>query len=68
MTEPAEHLIRLRLKDGSAIDFLRTEDNAVHVCNGDHRVVLPKATGQQTLDLFALLEPFGEIEEEDETT
>jgi len=58
-----EHLIRLRLKDGSAIDFSRTEDNTVHVSRGDHKVVLPKCTGQQTLDLFALLEPFGEIED-----
>jgi len=63
-----EHLIRLRLKDGSAIDFRRTENQEVHVCHGDHKVVLPRASGQQTLDLFALLETFGEIEEEEDAT
>ncbi len=61
---PEEHLITLRLEDGTVIDFLRTEDKAVHVCHGDHKVVLPKASGQVTLDLLALLETFGEIEEE----
>ena len=64
MAEPAEHLVRLKLKDGSTIDFRRTENNEVHVCHDDHCVILPKASGQVTLDLFALLEPFGEIEEE----
>ncbi len=68
MAEP-EHLIRLRLKDGTAIDFRRTKNNEVHICHGDHKVILPKCTGRQTLDLFALLDPFGEIEEEiNETT
>ena len=62
MTEH-EHLIRLKLKDGSYIDFSRTENNEVHICHNDHCVILPHCTGQQTLDLFALLEPFGEIEE-----
>lgn len=62
----AEHLIRLKLEDGTSIDFLRTENNEVQICHGDHCVFLPKATGQQTLDLFALLEQFGKIEEIDE--
>ena len=67
---PAEHLIRLKLEDGTFIDFRRTENNEVHVCRDDHCVILPKASGQVTLDLFALLESFGEIVEEksDETT
>ena len=64
MTEPPEHLIRLKLEDGTSIDFLRTENNEVHVSHGDHSVRLPRAYGQVTLDLFALLEPFGKIEEE----
>ena len=69
MTEPAEHLIRLKLEDGTYIDFRRTENNEVHICHNDHCVILPKASGQVTLGLFALLERFGEIEEEtDETT
>ncbi len=66
--EPAEHLIRLKLEDGSAIDFRRTENNEVHVCRDGHCVILPKASGQVTMDLFALLESFGKIEEiSDET-
>ncbi len=64
MSEPSEHLIRLKLKDGTSIDFSRTENKEVHICCAAHCVILPHCTGQQTLDLFALLEPFGEIEEE----
>lgn len=63
MTEPAEQLIKLKLEDGTFIEFRRTADNEVQVCHGDHCVILPHGTGQQTLDLFALLEPFGKIEE-----
>lgn len=64
MPEPAEHLIRLKLKDGTYIDFHRTENNEVHICHGDHCVILPGASAQVTVDLLALLESFGEIEEE----
>ena len=64
MSEPAERLIRLKLEDGTSIEFRRTENNEVHVCHGDHCVILPRASGQLTLDLFALLEQFGKIEEE----
>ena len=68
MTEPTEHLIRLKLEDGTYIYFRRTENKEVHICHGDHCVILPKASGQVTLDLFTLLESFGKIEEElDET-
>lgn len=63
-TEAAEHLIKIRLQDGTSIDFRRTENNEVHICHEGHCVVLPKASGKVTMDLFALLEPFGEIEEE----
>ena len=67
--KPAEHLIRLKLEDGTFIDFRRTANNDVHICHDGHCVILPHGTGQQTLDLFALLEPFGKIEEKvDETT
>lgn len=59
MNEP-EHLISLKLKNGKSIDFYRTENKEVQVCLDDHCVILPKATGRQTLDLFALLESFGE--------
>ena len=64
LAEVAEHLIRLKLKDGSLIDFHRTANNEVHICHKDHCVILPGASGRVTMDLFALLEPFGEIEEE----
>ncbi len=63
MAEP-EQLIRIKLKDGTTIDFSRTENKEVHICHDDHCVILPHCTGQVTLDLFTLLEPFGEIEEE----
>jgi len=63
LTESAEHLITLKLEDGTSIVFRRTENNEVHICHDDHCVILPKASGQVTLDLFALLEPFGKIEE-----
>ena len=64
MSEPAEQLIKLKLADGGSIIFRRTENKEVHICGKNHCVILPHCTGQQTLDLFALLEPFGEIEEE----
>ena len=64
MAEPHEPLIRLKLEDGTFIEFHRTENKEVHICHEGHCVILPHCTGQQTLDLFALLEPFGEIEEE----
>ena len=59
----AERLIRIRLANGGYIEFRRTEKHDVHVCDADHCVILPHGTGQQTLDLFALLEKFGEMEE-----
>ncbi|KKK52462.1 hypothetical protein LCGC14_3104670 [marine sediment metagenome] len=63
MTEPAERLIRLKLKDGGAIDFSRTKKHDIIISHDDHSVNLGKASAQLTLDLIALLEPFGEIEE-----
>ena len=63
-----EHLISLKLEDGTSIDFRRTEDKEIQVWHGDHCVKLPRATGQQTLDLLSLLEPFGKMEEPDEPT
>jgi len=64
----SEHLVRLKLEDGTFIDFHRTENNEVHICHDDHCVILPKASGQVTLDLFALLERFGKVEEEPDGT
>lgn len=62
----AEHLMTLKLEDGSEIEFKRTADKEIHVCRDGHCVILPKASGQVTLDLAALLEPFGKVEEEQE--
>ena len=64
MEEPVETLIRLKLEDGTFIEFRRTENKEVHICHDGHCVILPHCSGQQTIDLFALLEPFGIIEEE----
>jgi len=64
ITKPTEHLIKFKLKDGTFIDFYRTANNEVHICNNNHCVILPRASGQVTLDLITLLEPFGEVEEE----
>ncbi len=59
----SEPLIRLKLHDGTFIDFYRTDNNEVHVCRDGHCVILPHGTGQQTVDFLALLEPLGTIEE-----
>ena len=59
----SEHVLKLVLKDGRVIKIYRAEDLSVHICGEDHCAVLPKASGQVTLDLFAILAPFGEIEE-----
>ena len=61
-----EHLISLKLEDGSKIDFSRTEDNEVHVCREGHCVILPKASAQVTIDLISLLSPLGKLEGGDE--
>lgn len=62
--EPAELLISIKLKDNTIIDFRRTENKEVHICHAGHCVILPHCTGQITVDLFALLEPLGEVEEQ----
>ncbi len=61
----AEHLIRLDMKDGTTVDFKRTKDGDVLLCQEDSCVRFPKASGQLTVDLVALLESFGEIKEEE---
>ncbi len=63
-TEELEHLISIMLKDGTKIDFSRTEAKEVRACRDGHCVVLPHASGQVTLDFLALLEPLGKLEEE----
>jgi hypothetical protein len=54
-----EHLVRLRLKSGANIDFTKDGED-VTICLEDHCVVIPKATGELTTQLFALLDPLSE--------
>ena len=61
----AEQLVRLDMKDGTTIDFKRTADGDVLLCQEDSCIRFPKASGQLTVDLIALLESFGKIEEEE---
>jgi hypothetical protein len=56
-----EHLVRLKLQDGTYLDFHRDADNTVRVCRSDgHCLYLPRASGLLTTELFTLLEPLGE--------
>ena len=60
MNESEEHLASIKLKDGDTIDFLRDHSNgSVSICRDGHRAVMPKATGLQAANMFALLEPLG---------
>ena len=63
----SERLARIKCKDGTYIEFTRDEKKTVRVIHEGSEVVLPKATGMNTAQLFALLEPMGEtiIDEED---
>lgn len=54
-----EHLARIHMKDGKTIDMHR-EDGDVSISTEDHRVVVPLATGQQTLDWLAFFEDLAE--------
>lgn len=58
MTEK-EHLAQFVLMNGAVIDMHR-QDGDVTLSSKDHQVTVPRATGQQTLDLIAFLEPLGE--------
>jgi len=55
----SERLVRLRLKDGSAIDMHR-EEQGIKICLEEQCVSLPDATGGQAAELFALLEAISE--------
>ena len=61
MTTPSEdeHLATVRLKDGSAVKFIR-EGKGLRIEGSEVEVSLPKATGQQAFDLFSLVESLGE--------
>lgn len=53
-------LLRIKLNDGKFFDLYR-EDGDVRVCSQDHCMILPKCPGHEMLDLYALLEPLGEL-------
>ena len=57
-----EHLLRIRLNNGEIVDMHR-QDGAVIISRGCYQVTLPKATGQQTLDVASFFEAMGEVEE-----
>lgn len=61
MTTPSvdEHLATIRLKDGSAVRFIR-EGKGLRIEGSDVAVSLPRTTGQQAFDLFSLVESLGE--------
>ncbi|KKM76827.1 hypothetical protein LCGC14_1376180 [marine sediment metagenome] len=54
-----EKLPRIKLKHGGHIDMTR-EDGDVVVSHDGHAVTLKKATGLQTLEMYALLEGLGD--------
>lgn len=62
----SEHLVRIRLKDGGYIDFFRDENNDVRITSPGQEIKMPKATGMMTTQLFAMIEPLGEIEYEED--
>ena len=53
-----ELLATIRLKDGSAVQLLRA-GKGLRIEGTDVEVSLPKATGQQAVSLFSLLESLG---------
>ena len=54
-----EHLARIHMKDGEIIDIHR-ENEDVLIESKDHQVIVPQATGQQTLDWISLFEGLAE--------
>jgi hypothetical protein len=48
-----EQLARFHMKNGEKIDMSREDGNIV-INSKEHTVVVPQATGQQTLDWIAL--------------
>lgn len=62
-----EHLARFHMKNGETVDMHR-EDGDIKITTKDHRVTIPQATGQQTLDWISLFESLGERVEYPEPT
>lgn len=50
-----EPLARFHTKDGKVINMDKDEDDIL-ITTEDHRVIIPRATGQQTLDWISLFE------------
>lgn len=68
MSEPvkqeAEVLAGFRMMDGTLIEFKR-EGTKLIVCRDNLCLILPRATGRQTLDLAFLLGDYGKLEDKD---
>jgi hypothetical protein len=62
----SERLAKIKLKNGGTMEFYRDENKAVRVLRDGVEVVLPKATGMATSQLFSLIEPMVESIEEDD--
>lgn len=54
-----EHLARFFLPNGNTID-IHKNDKDLSITTKDHNLVIPNATGQQTLDWCALFEGLSE--------
>ncbi len=57
-----ELLASFTMKDGAVVEMHR-EDGDVSLSTTDHNVSLPKATGQQAMDLIILMEGLAEKSE-----
>lgn len=55
-----EKLLRIKKPDSEPIDISRGDDKTVHIRQGAIDLKLPHGTGQQTLEILAILG--GEIE------
>lgn len=64
MNEEQERLVRVKMDDGSFIDFKRTADKNVHICHAGQCAVLGKASAQVTFELLSIFSELGEIVEE----
>ena len=53
-----EHLARFTMPNGEKVDMHKDESD-ITITTKDHRVIVPQATGQQTLDWCALFESLG---------
>lgn len=63
MDDQDEHLGTVRLKDGSAVKFIRAGKGLRIEGSDNVEVNLPRATGQQAFELLSLIEGLGGVVE-----